>query len=125
MKTIQEDSEISSNLPGALEVYRAAWLILTKAEISVEEIDVQETGLGLIGSGNRRLPKLLEILFGWSCTFRLHAWYHDVFHENEERARLYLHLQKLYIERSPLFGHLTGLLSCILFGKKYRKNDCE
>ena len=55
---------MSSNLPEVLEVYRAAWLILTKTEISIEEIDTQETGLGLIGPGNRRLTKLLEILFG-------------------------------------------------------------
>ena len=30
------------NLPEALEVYKAAWLILTKTEISVEEIDGRE-----------------------------------------------------------------------------------
>ena len=65
MKTIREDSEMSSNLPEALEVYRSAWLILTKTEISVKEIDVQETGLGLIGPGNGRLAKLLETLFEW------------------------------------------------------------
>ena len=65
MKTIREDSEMSSNLPEALEVYRSAWLILTKTEISVKEIDVQETGLGLIGPGNERLARLLETLFEW------------------------------------------------------------
>ena len=34
-----------SNLPEALEVYRAAWLILMKKEISIEEYDEQETGV--------------------------------------------------------------------------------
>ena len=34
-KKIRENSEILSNLPEALEVYRAAWLILTKKQISV------------------------------------------------------------------------------------------
>ena len=63
LKTIREDSEMLSNLPEALEVYGAAWLKLTKMEISIEEIDVQETGLRLIGPGNGRLTKLLEILF--------------------------------------------------------------
>ena len=48
-------------------------------EISVEEIDVQETGLQLIGPGNGRLTKLLKILFRWPSAFRLHALYHDVF----------------------------------------------
>ena len=43
MKTIGEDSAMLSNLPETLEVYRAAWSILTK--MSIEEIDVQETGL--------------------------------------------------------------------------------
>ena len=47
-----------SNLPGALEVYRAAWLTLTKVEISVKEVDAQETGLGLIEPGNERLTRL-------------------------------------------------------------------
>ena len=88
VKTIREDSQLSSNLPEALEVYRAAWLILTKTEISIEEIDTQETGLGLIGPGNGRLTKLLEILLGWSSTFRLHALYHDVF------GRIYLKTKK-------------------------------
>ena len=49
---------MSSNLPEALEVYRAAWLILTKTEVSTAEIDVQVTGLGLIGPGNGRLTRL-------------------------------------------------------------------
>ena len=120
MKTVGEDSEMSSNLE-ALEVYRAEWLILRKTEISIEEIDAQETGLGLTGSGNGRLTKLLEILFGWSSTFRLHALYDDVF------GRIYLKTMKrpgytnifrnCIFKVSPLSGPLTGLLSCILFGK--------
>ena len=60
---------MSSNLQEALQVNRAAWSTLKQAEISIEKIDVQETGLGLIGPGNRRLTKLLEILCGWSSTF--------------------------------------------------------
>ena len=121
MKTIREDSEILRTLQEALEVYRAAWLILTKMEISIAEIDVQEAGLGLIRPGNGRLIRLLEILFGWSSTFRLRALYHDVF------GRIYLKTKKgpgyAYVIRnctfkgSPLFRHLTGLLSCIFFGK--------
>ena len=101
VKTIREDSEMSSNLPEALEVYRAAWLILTKTEISIEEIDIQETGLGLTRTGNGRLTKLLEILFGWSSTFRLHALYHDMFGKN------YLKTKKrpsyIYIFRNRIF----------------------
>ena len=55
---------MSSNLPETLEVYREAWLIFTKTEIAVEETDVQETGLGLIGPGNR---------------FPTWSFHHDVF----------------------------------------------
>ena len=67
------------NLPETLiNVYKVAWLILTKMEISVEEIGAQETGLGLIGPGNECFAGLLETLIGWSSTFRLHALYHDV-----------------------------------------------
>ena len=58
-----------SNLPGALEVYRTAWLILTKTQISIEKIDAQENGLGLMEHGNGRLARLLETLCGWSSTF--------------------------------------------------------
>ena len=54
---------MSSNIPETLGVYRETWLILTKTEISIEEIDLQEIGLGLIGPGNGNLTKLLEILF--------------------------------------------------------------
>ena len=89
---------MSSNLPEALEIYRAAWLTLTKREISIAEIDVQGTGLGLIGPGNGRLTRLLEILFAWSSVFRLHALYHDVWKnlfENEDPV--ILGLEKLYI----------------------------
>ena len=105
METIREDSEILSSLPEALKVYRAAWLILTKKEISVEETDAQETGLGLIGPGNEHLGKLLETLFGWSSTFRLHALYHDVFGE------IYLKTKKdliipTFTETLYLKGHL-------------------
>ena len=53
---------MSSNLPGASEIYRAAWLILTEKEILIEEIDAQETGLGLIGHRNGCLTRLLETL---------------------------------------------------------------
>ena len=42
MKTIQEDSEISTSLPEALEVYREAWSIFTKTEILIEETDAQD-----------------------------------------------------------------------------------
>ena len=38
---------MSSNLPEALEVYRAAWLILPKTEILIKEINAQELRLGL------------------------------------------------------------------------------
>ena len=68
MKTIREGSEILSNLPEALEVYKRTLLILTKMEISVEQIDAQETGLVLIVPGNGCLARLLESLFEWSST---------------------------------------------------------
>ena len=79
VKTQREDSEMSSNLSEALEVCRPAWLILTIMKISIEETDAPETGLRLIEPGNGCLARLLETLFGWSITFRLHALYHDVF----------------------------------------------
>ena len=43
--------------------------ILTKTEISIEEIDMQETGLGLIGPGTGCLARPLQTLFRWLSTF--------------------------------------------------------
>ena len=103
MKKIRENSETSSNLPEALEVYRATLLILTKTEISIEETDAQETGLGFIGPRNGSLTSLLETLFGWSNTFQLHALYHDVF------GRIYLKTKK-----GPSYTHVFG--NCIFEG---------
>ena len=111
----------SSDLPEALGVYGSAWLILTKTEISIKEIDAQDTGLELIGPGNGRLTKLLETLFGWSSMFRLHALYHDVFgtiYLKTKKGASYTYVYRNYIFKgSPIFKHLTGLLSCVLFGK--------
>ena len=59
--------------PRSVKSLLTAWFILTKTEISIEEIDAQETGLGLIGSGNRHLTRLSETLFGWSSTFHVNA----------------------------------------------------
>ena len=102
-------------------MYRPAWLVPGKTEISIEEIDAQETGLGLNRPGNGCLTKLLETLFGWSSTLSLHTLYCDVF------GRIYLKTKKgpsftnvfrnCIFKGSPLSGHLIGLLSCILFGK--------
>ena len=107
MKTIREDSEMPSNLPEVLEVYKAAWLILTKTEISIEEADAQETELGLIGPGNGCLTRLLETLFGWSSTLRLHALYHDVF------GRIYLKKKEgpgyTYVFRNCIFKGNTSV----------------
>ena len=118
---MREDSEILSNLPEALELYRAVWLILTKTKIPIEEINAQETGLGLIRLRNGHLTRLLETLFRWSSTFRLHTLYHNVF------GRIYLKTKtgsgyssvvtNRIFKGSPLFRHLTGLLSYILLGK--------
>ena len=69
VKTQQEDSEMSSNLSEALELYRPAWLILTKMKISIEETDAPETGLRLIEPGNACLTRLLETLFGCRSRF--------------------------------------------------------
>ena len=119
VKTQREDSEMSSNLSEALEVYRPAWLILTIMKISIEETDAPETGLRLIEPGNGCLARLLETLFRWSITFRLHALYHDVFWriclKTKKRAGYTYVFRNCIFKGSPLFGYLTRLLSCILF----------
>ena len=112
---------MSSNLPGVLEVHKAACLILTKTEILIEEIDAQETGLGLMAPGNGCLTRLLETLFGWSSTLQLHALYHDVFGKTYLKTKkgpgyTYV-LRNCIFKGSPLFGHLKVLLSYILFEK--------
>ena len=47
---------------GSVRSIQMAWLILTKTEISVEEIDAQETGLRLIRPGNECLTRLLSLV---------------------------------------------------------------
>ena len=79
---------MSSNLPKALEVYKAVWLIIMKTEISIKEIDVQETELGLIRPVNECLTRSLETLFGWSSMLQLHGFYHDMI------GRIYLKTRK-------------------------------
>ena len=96
-----------SNLPEALEVYKGTLLILTKTEISIEQIDAQETRLVLIGPGNKCLARLLETLFGWSSTLRLHALYHEVFRRiywktNKGPGYAYI-LKKCMFKGSTLF----------------------
>ena len=97
---------MSSSLPEALEVYRAAWLILTKTEISFEEIEAQETGLGLIGPGNGCLRKLLETLLGWSSKLPLYALYHNV-------------LGRIYLKTKKGPGYTYVFRNCILKGHRY------
>ena len=121
MKTIQEDPEMSSNSPEALEVYRAAWLILTKTEISIKKIDALDIELGLNGPRNGCLTRLLEILFGLPSTCQLEALSHDVFGRSGLKVKKgpghsYV-FRNCIFKGSPLFGHVAGLLSCILFGK--------
>ena len=79
---------MSSNLPKALEVCKAVWLILMKTEISIKEIDAQETELGLIWPVNECLTKSLETLFEWPSMLQLHGFYHDMI------GRIYLKTRK-------------------------------
>ena len=72
-------------------------------KISIEEIDAQQTGLGLIGPENRYLTMLLETLFGWPSTLRLHRLYHDVF------GRIYLETKK-----GP--GYTYIFINCMIKG---------
>ena len=96
-------------------------VILTKTEISIEEIDALKTGLELIGPGNERLIRLLETLFGWSRTFQLHELHQDVFgrtYSNTKKGIGYTYVfRNCIFKGSALFRHLTGLLSFILFGE--------
>ena len=79
---------MSSNLPKALEVYKAVWVILMKTEISIKEIDAQETELGLVRPVNECLTKSLEALFEWPSMLQLHGFYHDMI------GRIYLKTRK-------------------------------
>ena len=75
-------------------------------EILIEEIDAQETGLGLIEPGNGHLTRVLETLFGWSSTFQLHPLYHNVF-------------GKIYLKTRKKPGYTYVFTNCILKGHLY------
>ena len=62
---MRDDSEMLSNLLDTLEVHRATWLLL---QISIKEIDAQETGLGLIGPRNGRLSNTIRVVEHVSIT---------------------------------------------------------
>ena len=78
----------------------------TKTEVSIKEIDVQETDdwtLTIVGNG--QLTGLLETLIGWSSTIRLYTLYHHLF------GRIYLKRRKDPIiltssKAADLKGHL-------------------
>ena len=107
----------------ALKLYRAVWKSLFDEDISIEEINSKESGLGLIGPGKGVLTSLLELVFGQFYFFRLHATYHDVFGRIYRETKLGLGYMYIYrdsysfLKNSPLCGHIDRLLVCLFFGK--------
>ena len=111
------------NLSQALELYKLVWELYTCQEISIEEIDLQERGLGLIGPGDGILTYILEKCFGRFNAFRLHALFHDVFgriYNKTKKGPGYMYVYDdapAMLKRSSLCGHISGLSYCLVFGK--------
>ena len=94
--------------------------------------DIGEGNMGLIGPGDGLLTKILEKLFGWSKTFRVHALPHDVAGRFRTRHKLgpgYLYTigvkeqewkGKRFLRKLPVCGQLTGLLSAFKRRKEVR-----
>ena len=75
--------------------------------------------MGLIGPGSGRLTRLLEFIFGWSDVFSNHAILHDAFgrfytrfHDGNGYTYCINRYVPDFVKKSPLFGHLTGLIYC-------------
>jgi len=91
--------------------------------INIKDVEIEEStmrSLGYIGPGLSCLTTVLEFIFGWSKTFRLHAVLHDAFgafyrltgNTNGYCYRFKSKSLPLWLKSSPLIGHITGLYYC-------------
>ena len=101
-------------------VYRYVHFHHLERDMSIYEIlKTEGSDLGLIGPGSGKLTRLLEFIFGWSNTFSNHAILHDAFgrfytrfHDGNGYTYCINRYVPDFMKKSPLFGHLTGLIYC-------------
>ena len=102
-------------------VYRYVHFYYLERDISIYEIlEIEGSdSLGLIGPGSGRLTRLLEFIFGWSDVFSNHTILHDAFgrfytrfHDGNGYTYCINRHVPDFVKKSPLFGHLTGLIYC-------------
>ena len=95
-------------------------------EINVSKKEIAE--LGYIGPGKELLTTILEFFFKDNIIMRLHAIIHDAFGMFYRKTKLgngyyYRSTQVELAEwkkNSPLIGHITGILFCILYLRNHK-----
>ena len=101
-------------------VYQYIHCYYYQKDITILEIlETEGYDLGLIGPGKGKLTRLLEFIFGWSNVFSSHAILHDAFgrfyirfHMGEGYTYCLSGYVPVFMKKSPLFGHVTGLNYC-------------
>ena len=99
--------------------------------IKFEQLDVSKkeiAELGYIGPGKEFLTTVLEYFFKDNTVMRMHAILHDSFGLFYRKTRLsngyYYRSKQMEIaewkKKSPLIGHITGILFCILYLKNHK-----
>ena len=99
--------------------------------IKFEQLDVSKkeiAELGYIGPGKEFLTTVLEYFFKDNTVMRMHAILHDSFGLFYRKTRLsngyYYRSKQMEIaewkKKSPLIGHITGILFCIFYLRNHK-----
>ena len=95
-------------------------------DLSLKEILVKHSDLGLIGPGHGTITRILEKLFSSSQTFKKHAILHDAFGNfflDFGEGPGYCYASPIWLPSfmrdAPVMGQISGLLMCYGTGFSY------
>ena len=105
--------------------------LCSEYKVDFEKLNVTEkeiTELGYIGPGKELLTTVLEFFFKDNTVMRMHAILHDSFGLFYRKTRLgngyYYRSKKTELsewkKKSPLIGHITGILFCIFYLRNHK-----
>ena len=105
--------------------------LCSEYNVNFEELDVSQKEiieLGYIGPGKELLTTILEFFFKENTVMRMHAILHDSFGMFYRKTKLsngyYYRSTQLALaewkKKSPLIGHITGILFCIFYLRNHK-----
>ena len=108
--------------------------LCSEYNVNFKELDVSQkeiTELGYIGPGKQVLTSVLEFFFKDNTVMRMHAILHDSFGMFYRKTHLgngyYYRSSKTELsewkKKSPLIGHLTGILFCIFYLRNHKFSE--